>query len=87
MRSLGLDCVIMRFEKAAILRVLHDEPKFSEMFMAYRVECDNRGSGPKRTSQYVCFSSLIGGIADIIPGSPPDDGDGEDGDKIVEANL
>ena len=29
------DCVIMRIEKAAIVRVLHDEPKFSEMFMAY----------------------------------------------------
>jgi CRP/FNR family cyclic AMP-dependent transcriptional regulator len=29
------DCVIMRLDKAAIVRVLHDEPKFSEMFMAY----------------------------------------------------
>src|SRR6476469_10028221 len=29
------ECVIMRFDKAAIVRVLHDEPKFSEMFMAY----------------------------------------------------
>lgn len=29
------DCVIMRLEKAAIVRVLHDESKFSEMFMAY----------------------------------------------------
>ena len=29
------ECVIMRLEKAAIVRVLHDEPKFSEMFMAY----------------------------------------------------
>jgi CRP/FNR family cyclic AMP-dependent transcriptional regulator len=29
------DCVITRIEKAAIVRVLHDEPKFSEMFMAY----------------------------------------------------
>jgi len=29
------DCVIMRLDKAAILRVLRDEPKFSEMFMAY----------------------------------------------------
>jgi CRP/FNR family transcriptional regulator, cyclic AMP receptor protein len=25
----------MRLSKAAIVRVLHDEPKFSEMFMAY----------------------------------------------------
>jgi CRP/FNR family transcriptional regulator, cyclic AMP receptor protein len=29
------DCVISRVDKAATLRVLHDEPKFSEMFMAY----------------------------------------------------
>ena len=29
------DCVIMRLDKASILRVLRDEPKFSEAFMAY----------------------------------------------------
>ena len=29
------ECVIMRLEKAAIVRVLRDEPKFSEMFMAH----------------------------------------------------
>ena len=29
------DCVVMRLEKEAIVRVLRDEPKFSEMFMAY----------------------------------------------------
>ena len=29
------ECVIMRLEKAAIVRVLRDEPKFSEMFMSY----------------------------------------------------
>jgi len=29
------ECVIMRIEKAAIVRVLHDEPKFSEMFMSH----------------------------------------------------
>lgn len=40
------DCVIMRFDKAAIVRVLHEEPKFSEMFLSYvlarnaRVEAD-----------------------------------------------
>jgi CRP/FNR family cyclic AMP-dependent transcriptional regulator len=40
------ECVIMRIEKAAIVRVLHDEPKFSEVFMTYllsrnaRVEAD-----------------------------------------------
>ena len=27
--------VIMRLDKAAIVRVLHDEPKFSEVFMSY----------------------------------------------------
>ena len=29
------ESVIMRLDKAAIVRVLHDEPKFSEMFMSY----------------------------------------------------
>ena len=29
------ESVIMRIEKAAIVRVLHDEPKFAEMFMTY----------------------------------------------------
>jgi CRP-like cAMP-binding protein len=29
------DCVVMRLDKAAILGVLHDEPKFSELFLAY----------------------------------------------------
>ena len=29
------ECVIMRIDKAAIVRVLHDEPKFAEMFMAH----------------------------------------------------
>ena len=40
------ECVILRLEKAAIVRVLHDEPKFSEVFIAHllarnaRVEAD-----------------------------------------------
>jgi CRP-like cAMP-binding protein len=40
------ECVIVRLEKAAIIRVLHEEPAFSEMFMSYlltrtiRVEAD-----------------------------------------------
>jgi CRP/FNR family cyclic AMP-dependent transcriptional regulator len=40
------DCEIMRLEKAAIARVLHDEPAFSEMFVSHllartiRVEAD-----------------------------------------------
>jgi CRP/FNR family cyclic AMP-dependent transcriptional regulator len=29
------ECVLMRLDKAAVVRVLRDEPKFSEMFMAY----------------------------------------------------
>jgi CRP/FNR family cyclic AMP-dependent transcriptional regulator len=29
------DCSIMRLEKAVMVRVLHDEPAFSEMFLAY----------------------------------------------------
>jgi CRP-like cAMP-binding protein len=29
------DCEIMRVEKAAMIRVLHDEPAFSEMFVAH----------------------------------------------------
>jgi CRP-like cAMP-binding protein len=29
------DCEIMRLEKAAVIRVLHEEPAFSEMFVAY----------------------------------------------------
>jgi CRP/FNR family transcriptional regulator, cyclic AMP receptor protein len=29
------DCIIMRLDKTAIVRVLHDEPKFSEMFLSY----------------------------------------------------
>jgi CRP/FNR family transcriptional regulator, cyclic AMP receptor protein len=40
------DCVIMRLDKTAIVRVLREQPKFSEMFLAYvlsrnaRVEAD-----------------------------------------------
>jgi len=40
------DCKIMRLEKAAMIRVLHDEPAFSEMFVSHlltrtiRVEAD-----------------------------------------------
>src|SRR5713226_1637481 len=40
------ECAIMRLDKAAIVRVLHDEPTFSAMFLSYilarnaRVEAD-----------------------------------------------
>jgi CRP/FNR family transcriptional regulator, cyclic AMP receptor protein len=36
------ECVIMRIEKAAIVRVLHDEPQFSEMFMTYLLARNSR---------------------------------------------
>jgi CRP/FNR family cyclic AMP-dependent transcriptional regulator len=36
------ECVIMRIEKAAIVCVLHDEPKFSEMFMGYLLSRNSR---------------------------------------------
>jgi CRP/FNR family cyclic AMP-dependent transcriptional regulator len=29
------ECVIMRIDKDAVVRVLHDEPKFSETFVSY----------------------------------------------------
>jgi CRP/FNR family cyclic AMP-dependent transcriptional regulator len=41
-----MDSAIMRLEKPAVVRVLHDEPKFSELFMSYlltrnaRIEAD-----------------------------------------------
>jgi CRP-like cAMP-binding protein len=40
------ECIIMRIDKASIVRVLHDEPTFSEMFISHlltrnaRVEAD-----------------------------------------------
>jgi CRP/FNR family transcriptional regulator, cyclic AMP receptor protein len=40
------ECVIMRLEKAAVVRVIHEEPAFSEMFIAHllgraiRIEAD-----------------------------------------------
>jgi CRP-like cAMP-binding protein len=36
------ECEIMRLEKAAILRVLHDEPTFSEMFLTHVLARSNR---------------------------------------------
>jgi CRP/FNR family transcriptional regulator, cyclic AMP receptor protein len=34
--------VIMRLDKAAVVRVLHDEPAFSEMFMSYLLARNSR---------------------------------------------
>jgi CRP-like cAMP-binding protein len=36
------ECVVMRIEKPAILRVLHEEPKFAEMFIAYLLARNSR---------------------------------------------
>jgi CRP-like cAMP-binding protein len=36
------DCSIMRIEKAAMAAVLHQEPKFSEMFIAYLLHRNSR---------------------------------------------
>ena len=36
------DCEIMRLDKAAIVKVLHDEPKFSEAFMAHLLSRNSR---------------------------------------------
>jgi CRP/FNR family cyclic AMP-dependent transcriptional regulator len=44
------ECVVMRLDKSAVVRVLHDEPKFSETFVSFllarnaRVEEDFGGS-------------------------------------------
>jgi CRP/FNR family cyclic AMP-dependent transcriptional regulator len=36
------ECVIMRIDKASIVRVLREEPKFSEMFMSYLLSRNSR---------------------------------------------
>ena len=36
------ECSILRLDKAAMLRVLHDEPKFSELFIAYLLHRNSR---------------------------------------------
>jgi CRP/FNR family cyclic AMP-dependent transcriptional regulator len=36
------DCTIMRLDKAAMIRVLHDEPKFSELFIAFLLHRNTR---------------------------------------------
>jgi len=39
------ECLVTAITKTAMLRTLHDEPKFSELFMAYLL---TRNSGLKR---------------------------------------
>jgi len=36
------ECVIMRIEKSAMVRALHNKPKFSEMFMSYLLSRNSR---------------------------------------------
>src|SRR6266849_2362782 len=36
------NCSIVRLEKAAMIRVLHDEPSFSEMFVSYLLSRNTR---------------------------------------------
>jgi CRP-like cAMP-binding protein len=36
------ECVILRLEKAAIVRILHDEPKFSELFILHLLSRNSR---------------------------------------------
>jgi len=36
------DCVIMSITKAAMIATIHDEPKFSELFMAYLLTRNSR---------------------------------------------
>ena len=36
------ECSIMRLEKSAMVRVLHDEPKFSELFIAFLLSRNSR---------------------------------------------
>lgn len=64
------ECVIMQLDKAAIVRVLHDEPKFSEMFLSYllarnaRVEEDLVdqlfNSSEKRLARVLCLMANFG---------------------------
>ena len=64
------ECVIMRIEKTAIVRVLHDEPKFSEMFMSYLLSRNSRveedlvdqlfNSSEKRLAQVLLLMANFG---------------------------
>ena len=36
------ECLITRIDKAAMIAVMHDEPKFSELFMADLLSCNSR---------------------------------------------
>ena len=65
-----MECEIMRLEKAAIIRVLHEEPAFSEMFMSHvltrtiRVEADLVdqlfNSGEKRLARALLLLANFG---------------------------
>ena len=65
-----MECEIMRLEKAAIIRVLHEEPAFSELFMSHlltrtiRVEADLVdqlfNSGEKRLARALLLLANFG---------------------------
>jgi CRP/FNR family transcriptional regulator, cyclic AMP receptor protein len=39
------DCEIMRLEKWAVVHIIHDEPQFSEMFVAHLLARTHSGRG------------------------------------------
>ena len=69
------DCEIMRLEKAAIIRVLHEEPTFSEMFLSHLLTRTMRvGRGPGRpTVQFEreAISSGTTSIGELRQGKSP----------------
>jgi hypothetical protein len=44
------DCLITAITKAAMIAALHDEPRFSELFMAYLLTRNSRIEGPERST-------------------------------------
>jgi CRP/FNR family transcriptional regulator, cyclic AMP receptor protein len=71
------DCIIIRIDKAAMVRALHDEPAFSDVFMAYilarnaRVEADLVdqlfNSSEKRLARILLLMANIGKEAKAEP--------------------
>jgi hypothetical protein len=76
------ECEIMRLEKGAIVRILHDEPAFSEMFVSHllartiRVEEDLVdqlfNSSEKRLARALLLLANFGTGADHCEGQPSD---------------
>jgi CRP/FNR family cyclic AMP-dependent transcriptional regulator len=71
------DSVIVRLDKAAVVRALHDEPKFSEMFMSYlltrnaRIESDLVdhlfNSSEKRLARLLLLMANFGKDGEPVP--------------------